>query len=87
MIKDIVAWYQMHIFEPFASFQLNYETTTCHLAILLGMAVMIQLYEQSTVHAAVFWVMAAAACDSFSSRLTRKMGVDSGSRPPNKSSK
>jgi len=37
------------------------------LAILLGMTVMIQLYEQSTVHAAVFWVMAAAACDSFSS--------------------
>lgn len=37
------------------------------LAILLGMTVMIQLYENSTVHAAVFWVMAAAACDSFAS--------------------
>lgn len=37
------------------------------LGILLGLTVMIQLYEQSTVHAAVFWVMAAAACDSFSS--------------------
>lgn len=39
------------------------------LAILLGMTVMIQLYEKSTVHAAIFWVMAAAACDSFASLI------------------
>jgi hypothetical protein len=37
------------------------------LAIMLGLSVMVQMYEQSTVHAAVFWVMAAAACDSCSS--------------------
>ena len=37
------------------------------LAILLGMAIMMQLHEKHTVHAAVFLVMAAAACDSFSS--------------------
>lgn len=37
------------------------------IAVLLGMTVMIQFYEQDTVHAAVFWVMAAAACDSASS--------------------
>jgi len=37
------------------------------LAILLGLTIMIQLYEKSTVHAAMFWVMAAAGCDSFSS--------------------
>eukprot|EP00934_Nitzschia_sp_Nitz4_P002027 Nitzschia sp. Nitz4//scaffold40_size135432//15615//20089//NITZ4_003229-RA/size135432-processed-gene-0.139-mRNA-1//1//CDS//3329551174//2027//frame0 len=37
------------------------------LAILLALTVVIQLYEQSTVHAAVFWVMAAAACDSLAS--------------------
>lgn len=33
------------------------------IAVLLGMTIMIQFYEQDTVHAAVFWVMAAAACD------------------------
>ncbi|KAG7358806.1 rhodopsin-like GPCR transmembrane domain containing protein [Nitzschia inconspicua] len=37
------------------------------LALLLGMTIVIQLYEKSTVHAAVFLVMAAAACDCFSS--------------------
>jgi hypothetical protein len=37
------------------------------LSILLGMTIMIQLYEKSTVHAAMFWVMAAATCDTFSS--------------------
>jgi hypothetical protein len=37
------------------------------LAILLALTIMIQMYERSTVHAAVFWVTAAAACDSFSS--------------------
>lgn len=37
------------------------------LALLLGVTIVIQMYEKSTVHAAVFLVMAAAACDSFSS--------------------
>ena len=37
------------------------------IAVLLGMTIMIQFYEQDTVHAAVFWVMGAAACDCFSS--------------------
>lgn len=37
------------------------------LAILLGLSIMIQLQEKATVHAAMFWVMAAAASDSFSS--------------------
>jgi hypothetical protein len=37
------------------------------IAVLLGMTIMIQFYEQDTVHAAVFWVMAAASCDCSSS--------------------
>ena len=37
------------------------------LAITLCVVIGIQLYEKSTVHAAVFLVMAAAASDSFSS--------------------
>ncbi|KAL3905017.1 MAG: hypothetical protein SGILL_009845, partial [Bacillariaceae sp.] len=37
------------------------------LALLLGVTIFIQIYEKHTVHAAVFLVMAAAACDSFSS--------------------
>jgi len=37
------------------------------LAVLLGLSIFIQLHEKSTVHAAMFWVMAAATCDSFSS--------------------
>lgn len=37
------------------------------LAITLCLVIGIQLYEKSTVHAAVFLVMAAAASDSFSS--------------------
>eukprot|EP00534_Pseudo-nitzschia_fraudulenta_P004395 CAMPEP_0201128934 /NCGR_PEP_ID=MMETSP0850-20130426/35278_1 /ASSEMBLY_ACC=CAM_ASM_000622 /TAXON_ID=183588 /ORGANISM="Pseudo-nitzschia fraudulenta, Strain WWA7" /LENGTH=453 /DNA_ID=CAMNT_0047398273 /DNA_START=81 /DNA_END=1442 /DNA_ORIENTATION=- len=37
------------------------------LAITLCVVIVIQLYEKSTVHAAVFLVMAAAASDSFSS--------------------
>ena len=37
------------------------------LAITLCVIIGIQLYEKSTVHAAVFLVMAAAASDSFSS--------------------
>lgn len=37
------------------------------LATLLGLTVMIQLYEKSIVHAAIFWVMAAAICDALSS--------------------
>ena len=37
------------------------------LAITLCVAIGIQLYEKSTVHAAIFLVMAAAASDSFSS--------------------
>jgi len=37
------------------------------LAITLGVMIGIQLYEKSTIHAAIFLVMAAAASDSFSS--------------------
>jgi hypothetical protein len=37
------------------------------LAALMGMAIMIQLYEKHSVHAAMFWVTAAAACDAGSS--------------------
>lgn len=37
------------------------------LAIALALAIVVQLYEKSTVHAAMFWVMAAAACDSLAS--------------------
>mmetsp|Transcript_33091 Transcript_33091/g.36899 ORF Transcript_33091/g.36899 Transcript_33091/m.36899 type:complete len:488 (+) Transcript_33091:48-1511(+) len=37
------------------------------VAITLCVVIGIQLYEKSTVHAAIFWVMAAAASDSFSS--------------------
>jgi hypothetical protein len=37
------------------------------LAIALALAIVVQLYEKSTVHAAMFWVMAAAACDSMAS--------------------
>jgi hypothetical protein len=37
------------------------------LALLLGLTIILQMYEKSTVHAAIFLVMAAAACDSFSS--------------------
>eukprot|EP00536_Pseudo-nitzschia_multiseries_P013616 jgi/Psemu1/212245/e_gw1.594.20.1 len=37
------------------------------LAITLCVVIVIQLYEKSTVHAAIFLVMAAAASDSFSS--------------------
>jgi hypothetical protein len=37
------------------------------LAITLCVIIVIQLYEKSTVHAAVFLVMAAAGSDSFSS--------------------
>ena len=39
------------------------------VAILLGLTVAIQFAEKATVHAAVFWVMAAAACDSMSSMM------------------
>ena len=37
------------------------------LAIILCVVIAIQLYEKSTVHAAMFWVMAAASSDAFSS--------------------
>jgi hypothetical protein len=37
------------------------------LAALMGMAIMIQLYEKDSCHAAMFWVTAAAACDAGSS--------------------
>lgn len=37
------------------------------LAALMAMAIMIQMYEKHSVHAAMFWVMAAAACDAGSS--------------------
>jgi hypothetical protein len=37
------------------------------LALLLGLTIVIQVYEKATVHAAVFLVMTAAACDSLSS--------------------
>lgn len=37
------------------------------LAALLGMGIMIQLYEKSSVHISVFWVMSAAISDFFSS--------------------
>jgi hypothetical protein len=37
------------------------------LAITLCIIIVIQLYEKSTVHAAIFLVMAAAGTDSFSS--------------------
>jgi hypothetical protein len=37
------------------------------LAALMGMSIMLQLYEKHSVHAAMFWVTAAAACDAGSS--------------------
>ena len=37
------------------------------LAFLMGMAIAVQLYEENAVHAAMFWVTAAAACDALSS--------------------
>lgn len=37
------------------------------LAVLMAMTIFMQIFEKSSVHAAMFWVMAAAACDSFSS--------------------
>ena len=37
------------------------------LALVLSVIVVIELYEKSTVHAAMLWVTAAAASDSFSS--------------------
>ena len=37
------------------------------LAITLCVVIVIQLYERSTVHAAIFLVMAAAGSDSFAS--------------------
>lgn len=39
------------------------------VATLLGLGVFIQLYEKGSVHAAMFWVMAAAASDAMSSLL------------------
>jgi hypothetical protein len=39
------------------------------IAMGLGMSIMVTLYEKSTVHAAMVWVMAAASCDSLSSLL------------------
>mgnify|MGYP000151764804 CR=1 FL=1 len=39
------------------------------LATLLALKVLIEFYEQNTVHAAVIWVMAAAASDSLASLL------------------
>ena len=37
------------------------------LAALMAMAIMIQLYKKHSVHAAMFWVTAAAVCDASSS--------------------
>jgi len=37
------------------------------VAVLLAITIMIQFYEKDTVHAAIFWVMGAAACDCASS--------------------
>ena len=37
------------------------------LAVLLGLTIVTQLYEKSSVHSAIFLVMAAAASDAFSS--------------------
>jgi len=39
------------------------------LAALLGLGVVIQLYDSSSVHAAMFWVLAAAVSDFLSSLL------------------
>lgn len=39
------------------------------VAALLGLGVVIRLYESSSVHAAMFWVLAAAISDAFSSLL------------------
>jgi len=39
------------------------------VAALLGLGVVIQLYENSSVHAAMFWVLAAAISDALSSLL------------------
>lgn len=39
------------------------------LAVLLGLSIVTQLYEKSSVHAAMIWVMVAAATDAFSSFL------------------
>lgn len=39
------------------------------VATMLGLGVFIQLYEKASVHAAMFWVMAAAASDAMSSLL------------------
>ena len=39
------------------------------LAVLLGLSIVTQLYEKSSVHAAMIWVMVAAAVDAFSSFL------------------
>jgi Rhodopsin-like GPCR transmembrane domain len=37
------------------------------LAIALALAIFVQIYERATVHSAMFWVMAAAGCDSLAS--------------------
>jgi hypothetical protein len=71
MSHELTAWNDGSHVSADESHLYNLHTVTLLLsgilALLLGVTVVIQIYEKHAVHAAVFLVMLAASCDSFSS--------------------